>query len=85
MLTSRLDHSKHAARDPASIIPHTRKVITPVDAKIEGFEGAGMGRIITYNEPIDFTTVFNLFRKSLEMRQRECLECAALEVHTDIM
>ncbi|KAL8928452.1 MAG: hypothetical protein Q9208_001685 [Pyrenodesmia sp. 3 TL-2023] len=39
--------------DPSSV-DHTRSVISPVEG-VEGFEGAGMGRLITFNEPQPLT------------------------------
>ena len=37
-----------------STVDHSRSVISPV-AGVEGFEGAGMGRLITFNEPQPLT------------------------------
>ncbi|KAI4127611.1 MAG: hypothetical protein LQ338_003106 [Usnochroma carphineum] len=37
-----------------SSVNHTRTVISPVEG-VEGFEGAGMGRLITFNEPQPLT------------------------------
>ncbi|KAL8909212.1 MAG: hypothetical protein Q9207_000386 [Kuettlingeria erythrocarpa] len=39
--------------DPSSV-DHTRSVISPVEG-VEGFEDAGMGRLITFNEPQPLT------------------------------
>ncbi|KAI4109245.1 MAG: hypothetical protein L6R37_000676 [Teloschistes peruensis] len=38
----------------ACSVDHTRSVISPVTG-IEGFEGAGMGRLVTFNEPQPLT------------------------------
>ncbi|KAL8974322.1 MAG: hypothetical protein Q9197_001442 [Variospora fuerteventurae] len=37
-----------------SCVDHTRSVISPVEG-VEGFEGAGMGRLITFSEPQPLT------------------------------